>query len=78
MVRNIMSVVYDGRSIGAGTGPVAEIGDLIHVKPNSCKLYLAIQMLKHILPVLCSIRMKVIYKVSRASPDLPDEILSLS
>lgn len=61
-IREVFGIVEDGRFCWDMTGPITKVIDFVHVQPEPIKGYLLIEGIKHIHPVLSSIRMKEIDK----------------
>ncbi len=78
MIRDVMGVVEDfgGFIRSKWTWAVAKTWEFIHVKPNSRKLNLLIQGIKHIDPILGRIRIKEINKVRGSRPYSSNKIFS--
>ena len=69
LVGQILRVVEDGRLASSFTCTIAEVSQLIHIKPNTTELYLFIEIVEHILPILRSIGMEEINEGSRSWPN---------
>lgn len=68
LVGQIFRVIKDSRLASSFTCTITEVSQLIHIKPNSTKLYLFVEIVEHILPILSSIRMEEIDEGSRSWP----------
>ena len=75
---DIFRVIHHCRPCRNITKSITHIGDLIHIKPNTREGDLIIEKLHHISPIFRRIRMEVIRKVDRTSPNLTNEVTSLS
>jgi hypothetical protein len=78
MVWNIVRVVDDCLPFGCLARPIAQVRYFVHIEPTTREVYLIVQMLQHIFPVLGSIWMEIIHKICQTCPYFSELVLSLS
>jgi hypothetical protein len=76
VVRQITTVVKNGRVCGDMAGTIAEIIDFVHIEPESIKGKFLIKNVQHIYPILSGVGVKEVNKSSISRPHLPYERLA--
>ena len=69
LVRKILRIVKSRRGRRCFASPIAKVGQFIHIEPDSAELYLFVENIEHVLPILSGVGME---EVNKGGPSRPD------